>query len=407
MEKTRDDLMLEIYRMLQSNEKKSLFDLISTKKDALGLTDIQLAKILNITNSTFGRILNSIKENDLDGIDFYLSLKLCQLLGLGIEEMAQVYVSSLKPEKIKEIELTRKANYIIENFDLKGLKKAGFIKDINDFEGIEDRIVKFFGLNTVFEYKVEVGGTFFSRTKSISNDKMREFWVRSAIFQFQKIKNPNLYDQDKLLSIIPKIRPYTRYEEKGFLTVLQALFNIGITVIVQSYLTKTQVRGGTFEIDGKPCIVITDFNKSYATLWFALLHEIYHAIYDLEELKSLKYHLTGEEQSELYLFREDMADYFACEMLFPKENMDYIQHMIKSPSIVNSYAEKTRVHPSIIYSFYCYEQNKKGNNVYSKFSDYLGKSNKAISKVKSYPWENETMFEEIEATTKILTPVIS
>lgn len=50
---------------------------------------------------------------------------------------------------------------------------------------------------------------------------MREIWAREAIFQFQKMDNPNEYYKAKLLSIIPKIRPYTRYEEKGLLTGLQ------------------------------------------------------------------------------------------------------------------------------------------------------------------------------------------
>ncbi|RZK28080.1 MAG: transporter, partial [Hymenobacter sp.] len=219
-----------------------------------------------------------------------------------------------------------------------------------------------------------------------------------------KMDNPNEYDKAKLLSIIPKIRPYTRYEEKGLLTVLQALFNIGVTVIVQSYLSKTQVRGGTFVVNGKPCIAITDYNKSYATLWFALLHELYHVLYDLEELKTLSYHLTGEEQSDIYLFKEELADYFACEMLFPQENLNYIQHSIQSPMLVAAYGEKMKVHPSIIYSFYCYEQNKLGKNCYALYNQYFGNPDKALKMVKTNPWNKESIYMEIEKARKILIP---
>lgn len=400
----KEDVMLEIYRLLDSPVKpKTLSQIINEGLEQLGLSKHQLALILNIPSSTFDRIITNINNNDLKDVDFDLLLKLAQFLAVSIDEISQIYVASLTSEKIKEIEDARKANYILNTFDVKALKKEGFIKSI-DFKHIEERVVSFFGLDSIFQYSNEIGGVLFSRTKNLSADKMREMWVRSAIFQFQKIDNPNAFDKEKLLGIIPKIRPYTRYEEKGLLTVLQALYNIGVTVIVQSYLSKTQVRGGTFVINGKPCIVITDYNKTYATLWFALLHEIYHALYDFEELKTLTYHLTGEEQSEIYLFKEDMADYFACEMLFPKENLDYIKHMIKSPVLVDDYAEKCKVHPSIIYSFYCFEQKKDGKDHYPFYRKHFGKSDKAIQVVKTHPWNKETIYEEIEKVKKILTP---
>lgn len=401
----KEDVMLEIYRLLDTPVKpKTLSQIINDGLEQQGLSKHQLASIFNIPSSTFDRIILNINNNNLKDVDFDLLLKLAQFCGIGIEEISQIYVASLTSEKIREIEDARKANYILNNFDIKSLKKEGFISSITDFKQIEERILKFFDLESIFQYSNEIGGVLFSRTKNISADKMREMWVRSAIFQFQKIQNPNDFDKEKLLGIIPKIRPYTRFEEKGLLTVLQALYNIGVTVIVQSYLSKTQVRGGTFAINNKPCIVVTDYNKSYATLWFALLHEIYHALYDFEELKGLTYHLTGEEQSEIYLFKEDMADYFACEMLFPKENLDYIKHMIKSPVLVNDYAEKCKVHPSIIYSFYCYSQKQEGKDYYPFYAKHFGKSDKAIQIVKTHPWNKETIYEEIEKVKKILTP---
>lgn len=400
-----NDAVLEIYQLLNSPTKqKTLFEAINERREKLELSNLQLANILNIPKSTWDRTIKSIEEGTLADIDFYLILKLGQFLGMGVDAISQVYVASLSAEKIKQLEDARKANYILSNFDVKALKKAGFIENVTDFNHIEARIKQFFHLDNLFDYTNEVGGVLFSKTKNLSSDKMRELWVRGAIFQFQKMDNPNEYDNAKLLSIIPKIRPYTRYEEKGLLTVLQALFNIGVTVIVQSYLSKTQVRGGTFVVNGKPCIAITDYNKSYATLWFALLHELYHVLYDLEELKTLSYHLTGEEQSDLYLFKEEMADYFACEMLFPQESLNYIKHSIQSPMLVAAYAEKMKVHPSIIYSFYCYEQSKQGKNCYALYNQYFGNPEKALKMVKTNPWNKETIYIEIEKARKILIP---
>ena len=42
--------------------------------------------------------------------------------------------------------------YIDENFDLKTLKKVGFIKNIKDYDAIEKRICEWFGLSNIYEY---------------------------------------------------------------------------------------------------------------------------------------------------------------------------------------------------------------------------------------------------------------
>jgi HTH-type transcriptional regulator/antitoxin HigA len=179
------------------------------------------------------------------------------------------------------------------------------------------------------------------------------------------------------------------------------LYNLGVTVIVQSYLTKTQVRGGTFVVKGKPCIVITDFNKSYPHLWFALMHELYHVYYDFEQLKTLKYHLTGEAQSDLYLFREDYADMFGWEMLFPKEKRQYIKHLIKSESFVNAYAKDNMVHHGIIYASYCEELlSAESKNEFGFYRHLWGSSEKAVQFVKSQPWNKESLLDEIEKIKK-------
>ena len=385
----------DMYKFFEKEETESLFNLISKKREEMGLSNLQMSKILDIDKSTFDRLLKKIEDGDSASIDFFTVLKICNLFGIEIQAISEIYAASLKPESIGELEQARKANYIINQFDLKGLKDAGFIESLTDFKQIEKRIVDFFRLNSIFEFNAEIGTVLFSRTKSTSHDKMREFWVRSAFYQFEKINNSNDYNRATLLAIIPKIRPYTRFEEKGFLTVLQALFNAGITVIVQSYLSKTQVRGGTFAVKNKPCIVITDFNKSYATLWFALLHELYHVLYDFEELKNWKYHLTGE--NDIYLLREDDADYFACEMLFPKEKLNFIKPIINSPVLVAEYAEKNKIHPSIIYSFYCYEEKKNnGKDFYGLYQKYFGKPDKTLKIVRTHPWDKESIYQEIE-----------
>ncbi len=390
-----EDFMTEIYQLLKVPTSKTVGELVGEKIKGTGLPDYQVAQILGISKSTFSRLITEIEEGKIDKIDFYDVIKLCQFLGIGIEEISQFFVASLKAEQIGQLEIVRVASFLVQNFDLKGLKDIDFIDNTTDIKGIEKRITTYFHLDNIFQYNGQIGFALFSRQKRSYHDKMKDFWIASAVEQFKRINNPNEYIEQKLLALIPKIRPYTRFEKKGFHTVIQALYKIGLTVIVQPYISKTSVRGGTFVIDGKPCIVITDLGKNYATLWFALMHELYHVLKDFELLSQWNYHLTGDPQADVETLSEPMANHFACEMLFPKAKLDYIRNMISSHPVVLQYAEKNGVHPSIIYNFYCYDEKEtNGNNYYPFYSKYFGSAEPALSVVKNNPYTKET--ENIE-----------
>ena len=389
-----DRLLNEIYELLGNSAAPTLRSLVEQKKTELGITsDLQLSKVVGIDKSTLERILNG----DNKKVDLFSMVKLDEFFGIGIAKLVQIYVSSLKPEFVGELERARNASYIIRRFDLPGLKRAQIIPNTTDFVAIENRLTSFFGLESILDYDREVGAVLFSRTNAKSDDKMREFWVRSAHLQFERIDNPNPYDEAALKSLIPKIRPFTREEDTGLLKVIRALYRVGVTVIVQSYLSKTQVRGGTFAVKNKPCIVLTDYNKTYPTLWFALMHELYHVLYDLEAIRQWKYHLTGDTEPNFLLFNEDDADYFGRELLFPKKNLDFIKPLINSPASVATYAQTNRVHPGIIYAFYCYEENRLAKkNLYGVFQHLFGNSDRALAAIRTNPWDKASIFQEVE-----------
>lgn len=391
-----DKRLADIYKQLECRSLPQFSELVESKTAELGITDYQMSKILGITKNTFYRTLKRISEGDIQSLDYFTIVKISQLFNIDVTELTNIYVGSLSAEHIGEIERARKAYYILNTFDLKGLKDQGFIESTTDLDSVERRIVSFFHLNTIFDYSYEVGQVMFSKLQK-SNDKMRDFWVRSSIFQFEKINNPNEYDRESLMTLVQNIRPYTRYEEKGLITVIKALYNAGVTVIVQPSVVKAKVRGATFVVNGKPCIAITDFNDNYATLWFALMHEIFHVLFDFNHLRSLKYHVTEDGADDNLLMKEADADWFAREILFPQEYMNYIKHLINAPLAVSQYAHDKRVHPSIIYSFFCFQKKQnEGKNLYGVFQKYFGKADIAIKMVKSNPFDKESIFQEIE-----------
>lgn len=369
-DKINDGFMTEIYSLLsQNNNTVDIAAMIDKKMADLDLSERQLSTILGIERPSLKRL----KAGETQKVDLLTALKLIQFLGLEVDEFIKLYVSTLPKDSIGGLEKVRKANYLVENFDLKTLKKAGFINSVTDYEEIEKKIITQFNLTSIFEYSLEVAYPLFARSKRPFADKMLEYWVKSAYAKFLEIKNPNRFDKAGLEALIPKIRPYSRDVEFGMLTVIKALYNLGVTVIVQPYLMKTHVYGMTMMVDGKPCIALSNYYNKYSTLWFTLMHEIAHVFYHLDKVSALGYHVSGND--DLYLM-EPEANLFAREMLFSEEKLNYIKSFIDNYMVVEKYAEQNKVHPSIIYGIYIrsLEDANPGTDysvLYAKYNSHM------------------------------------
>jgi HTH-type transcriptional regulator/antitoxin HigA len=361
----------EFYKMLapadawqgQATSIKAIFE---ARLAQHGITQNQAEKLLNMQKRT----LDGILDGSAKRIDVINLLKLGQFLGLETNHLIKLFLSDMPADMIGELEDAKKKAYILANFDIKNLAKAGFLKTKTDFEEIEQRILKFFGLRTIFDYTQQQIIPAFSRTKKNESALMREFWVRSAYAHFERLKNPNIYNRSQLVDLLGKIRPYTMNVSSGLRTVTQALYNIGVTVIYQQHLENTSVRGATFVIEGKPCIVLTDLNKNYATVWFALLHELHHVLYDYDEIQQNIFHLTGEP--DLFLLQEDKADEFARNYLLPDDRAKFIYKYINNQLLVSNFAKENQIHASFIYNFYCWDMKAAGKGDYwAKFNNLI------------------------------------
>jgi len=405
-DKINDGFMAEIYDLLsQTTPTVDIANLIDKKMTDLGLSERQLSSMLGIERPSLKRL----KEGEAQKLDLLTALKLIQFLGLEVDEFIKMYVSTLPKESIGSLEKVRTANYLIENFDLKSLKKVGFIKSVTDYDDIERKIINQFGLKSIFEYSLEVANPIFSRGKRPFSDKMLEYWVKSAYAKFSEINNPNKFDKKSLESLIPKIRPYSRDVEFGLLTVAKALFNLGITVIVQQYLPKTHIKGMTMMVNGKPCIALSNYYNKYPTLWFTLMHEIAHSLYHLDKVATLSYHVSGND--DLYLM-EPEANYFAREILFSEEKINYIKLFIDNNRVVEQYAEQNKVHPSIIYGIYIksLEDANPGNDygyLYAKYSSFINISaESAIKALNTSAWGECNIKEDSERVKQVFLNII-
>lgn len=397
----QDKLLSNVYELLGNNSGQlELNTLIQDHCNRYNINESQLSKILELPRPSLKRIL----EKEIQKLDIITALKIAHLTETDILDIIKIYISELPVEKIQEVERTRKIAFILKNFDLEELKKSSFIDSTKDYEHIEHRINSFFGLNSVFEYKnLEALSALYSKANLNSADKMKDFWIRCAISQFTKIANPNEYDPENLVEIFPNIRSYTLNEEKGFITVVKALYKLGVTVIVQPYLTKTSVYGATFVVNEKPCIVLTDCRKRYDILWFTLIHELHHVLNDLEQLKKINFHISGDEEGDVFLL-EEKANFFAREFLLGEEKLNIAKGFIIRADKIKAYAQRNNVHPSVIYGHYLKHIPKEQQKIeYPKYQKYLLPSGAALQDLHKF---NPYKAESIEVISKYIVKAI-
>lgn len=381
-----------------SNEKvESLKVLFERKIEKLGISYRQIETILGIERKTISNILN----NETQKVSVTNLIKIGTFLDMSFSDVLKVFAAQIPKAEISEIERAIRLTYIIEHFDLKSLKTMGFIPSITDLDSVEKRIKTFFGIENIFNYSKEIGAAF-SKVNKNYNNRMLDFWNKSAFAFFEKINNPNRYDREKLIQIIPNIRPYSQDIKKGLRIVSRALFELGVTVAFQPYLPTTQVRGATFVVNEKPCIVITNRNKNYATLWFALMHELYHVLFELEKVERSVFHLTGELNLEFV--DEQAANSFARRYFLSDEKSRYIFPYIKDEVIINRYANKNKIHPSLIYNFYCYDQQHiKKKNFWGLYNKYMPGTDDATKNLNSDIWGFSTIEEGVLSTINLTT----
>lgn len=353
-------------------------------------------KLLNIDKDVFEEIINgTAKQPNLINI-----IKIAEFLEFDINKFIQVVLKHQNSDNITSIDNARKATFLLKNFDVKTLTKLGFFENDDDINKLVDKVLTFFGYASIQEFEEQLEEPLYSRTKRNFSDKMKDFWIKSAYQTFRVINNPNNYDRNRLKDLIVKIKPYSQDVKDGLFTVCKALYNIGVTVIFQDYLSTTQVRGGTFIINGKPCIVLTDFNKKYPTIWFTLLHELHHVLFDFELIETNSFHLTGA--NDLFLI-EEKADSFARDFFLSEDKFHYIKRYINNPFLVSKFAKENEIHESIVYAFFTwYQDNLYGKKYHAAFKEFYPDYKDSLKKLNPVAWDDTSIKETSERIKSIL-----
>ncbi|GAB3637298.1 hypothetical protein GCM10027422_28880 [Hymenobacter arcticus] len=326
----------------------SLRERFDKKIKELGISSTAATNIIGVQL----RALNGILDGNQKTIDITIISKLASFLQLSREKIVNLYLDEVEKNFPTATISASKVEFIKSNFDLAVLRKAKWINNITDFAHIEKRLVARLGLKSILEYKKPIVDVAFCvGTRELDNELTRAVWISAAQACFEEIANPYRYDRDALVKLFPRLRWYTTNEERGLSEVIRLLYQVGVTVVLQPSLPTLQLRGATFNHDGKPCVIVTDYVGFYPTLWFALFHELYHVLFDWDEIKENQYHVTDDSNKDLSVQEhEKEVNNFAGEYLFSREKVDMVKRLLHDEAFVKRFADDNQVHPSVVYS---------------------------------------------------------
>lgn len=372
-----------------SEETVNIRALFETKLEEYGIAKSKALSLLGIDKDVFEDIISGkAKQPNLIHV-----LKLAEFIEIPLQQAVSAILKEQSVETIASLEKFRNTSFLLKHFDIKKLTQVGFLEKNADINEIARRLLQFFGYQSIAEFELAQDAPLYSKTRKLFTDKMMKFWVSSAYKVFEQIANPFEYDREAVKDIISKAKPYTQDVSNGLFTVCKALYHRGVTVIAQDLLPTTQVRGGTFVVNNKPCIVITDYRKNYPTAWTTLMHELYHVLFDLDVIMESKFHLTQEGQQDLFLI-EEKADRFAMDYFCTLEEHNYIFRHIHSPFHVDRFANQREVHPAMIYNAYqFYQQKLNGQNYWAAFRNEIPKVQPALAKLNPVTWTEQSVVE--------------
>ena len=393
----------EINALLNNLFKEvSLRDMFEKRLYELSISQTAAEKLIGVGH----RPLNGLLDVTQKKVDYSTLKAVSVFLNISIEELIEIHVKLIERNFSNQNTTSNKKKFIRENFDLAVLRKAGFIDTINDFDRIESKITSYLGLNTIFDYKKIAFSTAFwsaniSQKNPVKTTLTRNFWLTGAKRFVEKIDNPYHYSREELIKFFPQIRWHTTNVEFGLLHIVKALFKLGITVIFQPRLSTLYLRGVTFAFNNKPCIVLTDYKGFYPTLWHCLLHELYHVLFDWDEIRADKY-LISEGTEDLVVLdeREVQADDFARRYLFSEEMMNEVQPFINNERIVKEIADEYNIHRSIIYIYNAFDKSSVDRLVWMRAKRYMPDIKQATYQLE-IPWNERKTLDEIVRQKKL------
>jgi hypothetical protein len=126
-------------------------------------------------------------------------------------------------------------------------------------------------------------------------------------------------------------------------------------------------------------------------------------LFDWEEINENNYpcHIS-EDLEEMLIIDEGEAEAndFARKYLFSSEKMEGIKMFIWDHRYINEIAKQNNIHPSIIHSYYAFDNNKTDRMAWARARRLMPEIKKAVFRVENN-WDRDKSIDEIAKKLKL------
>lgn len=298
-------------------------EILKEYMDARNINQKELAKITNSSERHISQVINGKVR-----ISEEFALKLESVFSdvkaefwLGLETSYQLFLLRNKDSKIL------KSKEIIEDYQLDSLFKELEYSD-------EKKVIEF--LKIVNEPNIESLNETIKMNKTLymhdgGNENLLYFWIKLCEEQIDiqnDLENMKSFNYEKFISqyeILKKLL-FTQDYEFALKNVRRLLNRFGIGLVLLDAIPNSKVRGAVTKYDEYLMIYLSKRFKRIDSLYFALMHEIFHIVNkDYEKEKVV---ITYEESEQEIISNEAARNFF-----IPNETYEQIIKSLLSKEI--------------------------------------------------------------------------
>lgn len=315
-------------------------EFILEEMEARGWTQIDLARILNMSAQKVNRIINGREPVSSDvarrlGAAFVKSPE----YWLNIEMQWQLYRDDVDSE---ETIISKRAEFY-DLVPIAELERRGWIRKAEINDEIEVELKDFFNVDCLSQIP-EMAAAARSSVLNQTLSPAQQAWCRRSL-QIAKLVQAAKYEESKIPVIIEKLRSLMR-EPEQVQYVPKALAENGIRLVIVQHLNHTKLDGAAQWLDGNPVISLSLRYPRMDYFWFTLMHELAHIKFNDNNSVDID---VSEVDSSYNI--ETRANAQASEWLIPQNEM---QSFIAATSPhygteeICDFAERVGVHPSLV-----------------------------------------------------------
>lgn len=311
-------------------------DIIEAQK----ITQEEFAKRIGISGKEVSKLLNK-KRN----LNFNLANKLASAFGMSSEVWMNIQAQyDAYQESLRETERLEEEKPCLEALDYQFFIREDVVDYARSWKDKVKNLRRALKVSSLknLEHSDLLTLNRIATTKIPNHTILaRNAWATVGFEKAMGI-DATAFDRQKLLNLLPDIKPLTKNPSQKVLTPLQdKLRECGVRFVFLSHLKNANVSGATKWLRDKSVIVlVNDYRKYTDTFWFSFFHEMGHIIHD--HGKTL--HFTEKKDC-----LEDEADRFAKDFLItPDAFKAFIESNDYSQPAILALAEREGIHPGIV-----------------------------------------------------------